>query len=58
MFAGAQGATALRAEGGGGGSAANLKKGRGFRRGLCRRVMFAGAQGATALRAEGGGLPL
>ena len=31
------------------------KRGRGWRRGLCRRVVFASAQGATALRAEGCG---
>ena len=36
-------------EGDGGGFAASFKeKGRGWRRGLCRRVVFAGAQGATA----------
>ena len=36
-------------EGGGGGFAADFKeKGRGWRRGLCRRVLFAFAQGATA----------
>ena len=36
-------------EGGGGGFAASFKeKGRGWHRGLCRRVVFAGAQGATA----------
>ena len=29
------------------------KRGRGWRRRLCRRVVFASAQGATALRAEG-----
>ena len=40
--------TAFQAEGCGGGFAADLKKGRGWRRGLCRRVVFASAQGATA----------
>ena len=41
--------TALRAEGCGGGFAAIfIKKGRGWRRGLCRRGVFAFAQGATA----------
>ena len=40
--------TALWAEGCGGGFAANYKKGRGWRRRLCRRVVFASAQGATA----------
>ncbi len=29
-------------------AASFIKKGRGWRRGLCRRVVFAGAQGATA----------
>ena len=32
------------------------KKGRGWRRRLCRRVVLASAQGATALRAEGCGI--
>ena len=37
-------------EGGGSGFAASfIKKGRGWRRRLCRRVVFASAQGATAL---------
>ena len=40
--------TAFQAEGCGGGFAANYKKGRGWRRRLCRRVVFASAQGATA----------
>ena len=40
--------TAFQAEGCGGGFAANYKKGRGWRRGLCKRVVFASAQGATA----------
>ena len=30
-------------------AASFIKKGRGWRRGLCRRVVFASAQGATAL---------
>ena len=41
------GLTAFPAEGCGGGFAA-IKRGRGWRRGLCRRVVFASAQGATA----------
>ena len=53
VFASAQGATALRAEGCGGGFAAS-KKERGWRRGLCRRVVRS-AQGRQPYRAEGGG---
>ena len=41
--------TAFQAEGCGGGFAADfIKKGRGWRRRLCRRVVFASLRGATA----------
>ena len=39
---------AFQAKGCGSGFAADYKKGRGWRRRLCRRVVFASAQGATA----------
>ena len=42
------GDSACGAEGGGGGSAADLKKGRGWRRRLCRKVTF--ASGGRRLR--------
>ena len=42
--------TAFQAEGCGGGFAADLKKGCGWRRGLCRRVVFASLRGRQRLR--------
>ena len=47
--------TGLWPEGGGGGFAADYKKGARLRRWLCRRVVFASLRGRQPSRAEGDG---